>query len=166
MRARIATLPDSVGSSTETITQLFVNLNTDETTDVVKLGYQRDATVKDLNRLLQKKPYSFDTERVTFRVDTPEGKPSILEEVGDTRLLQDLVKWNGAMTFEGKKSAPVKGTGKKQNKNNKVSPSDAVCKNEVGETKLQGKAKLLVGDRLKHDAANETESHVGNVSGN
>lgn len=67
-----------------------------------------------------------------------------------------------------------------------VGPSDAMSRNEVVvETKLRGKAKLHVGDWYagnadnipawlkkgvynsieKHDAADDTESHVGNVSG-
>ncbi|KAF5587254.1 hypothetical protein FPCIR_7662 [Fusarium pseudocircinatum] len=128
-------------------------------------------TVDNLMALLREQS-NFDTEQVTFR-----GATGMLESIEGERLVQTLADRNGTITFEGKNAEETPDAA--------VGPSDAVSRNEVGETKLRGRATLHVGDRYagnaanipawlkkgvynsikKHDAADDTESHVGNISG-
>lgn len=73
-----------------------------EAADAVKLTYEINTTVGDLKRLLRIPPHNFNTGRVTFQ---SEGSDGMLEEVGGTRLVQNLAERSGTVSFQGKKSA-------------------------------------------------------------
>lgn len=73
-----------------------------EAADTVKLTYESTTTVGKFKGQLRIPPHNFDTKRVTFRSETSD---ELLEEVSDTRLVQDLAERSGTVIFEGKKSA-------------------------------------------------------------